>query len=225
MDNVNEKARQSAEMAKKLPPSVQYAIAKVVPNMLVGAFWGFTELEDAKNHIEAVKDDKNIMIKPLSDAALIEVNPNYLLKAVQAIDANAITKADIEIMQKNMAQAKVDFEKFLIGRGKKPEGYAGTIGIYCTNKVTTINYNDVAYPAFRISLNDCLQLLYVYGYAVQVAKQFIDPREAAQSGVKMWKSMKLSPTNTGIFMNIKYMGTPEGMKQKEKEYKAKYGIK
>ena len=63
MSEVDSRARENAKKAKQLPASVQYAIVQVLPNILNGAFWGFTDLNDIKNHYETLKGDKNITLR------------------------------------------------------------------------------------------------------------------------------------------------------------------
>ena len=230
MSNLNEKeirdkSKESAKKAKQLSPSVQYAICQVLPNIRNGAFWGFTDLRDVSKHIEAIKSDNNITARKLnSNACLLEVVPNYLLKAVNLIDPNALTSKDIQEIQQSTAKAIMDFEKFLIQKAKT-KGFGGTIGIYCTNNVTSISYKGVTYPAFRIAIGDALKFLGMYGYEVQVGGTFVSAAQAGQSGQALWDSAKLSPTKTGIFINIKSTYTPEQIKPLEAQYKAKYGLK
>ena len=57
--NVDEKSKASAEKAKNLPPSTQYAIVTALPNILNGAFWGFDSVKNAKAHYDALMKDKN----------------------------------------------------------------------------------------------------------------------------------------------------------------------
>lgn len=223
MSNVNDKARASAEKAKKLPSSVQYAIVQVLPNILNGAFWGFTDVRDIQGHIEELKQDKNITARKLGNACLLEVQPSYLLKAVQLIDSSAINQKDMQVMNEAIVTATMEFERFLIRQGKK--GFAGTIGIYCVNDVTTISYRGTSYPAFRLSMDSVLKILANYGYQVQVQGNYITPQQASQSGQALWDSAQLSPTKTGVFINIKSTLAPEQLKQLEANFKAKYGQK
>lgn len=224
-ENINAKANESAKKAKQLPVGVQYAICQALPNIRNGAFWGFTDIRDIKEHIEVLREDKNITPRKLSsDKCLLEVNPAYLLKAVQLIDPNALTQQDMKVIQEAMASAKLDFEKFLIKMGKKG-GFGGTVGIYCVNDSTAINYKGVTYPAFRLSMGDVLNLISQYNYSIQVGSSFVSAAQAMNSGQALWDSVTLSPTKTGVFVNIKAMGSPEQYKEMEKQYKAKYGIK
>lgn len=213
----------TVDRVKQLPPSVQYAIVTVVPNIINGAFWGFTDMQDIQEHTEQLKQDKNIVARKLGNSCLIEVEPSYLLKAVQAGDPNAITKKDVDVMQNAIAEAKHSFNRFLIQKGKTAEPgklFAGTIGIYCTNNVTTISYRGVNYPAFRVNIADALTALNYFGYEIRVGGQFVNPMQASNMGQALWESLSLSPTKTGIFMNIRCKLTPEQMKVKEAEYKA-----
>lgn len=223
-DAVKQKSRDAAQKAKQLPASTQYAIVQVLPNILNGCFWGFTDLNDIKKHYEALKQDKNIQARKLGNACLLEVEPSYLLKAVQMIDAQAINQKDIEVMKKAMFDAEYEFEKFLIRSAQNKAGFGGTIGIYCTNDSTAITYKGTRYPAFRLDLKKTVAYLMQYNYAIQINGQFVPASQASKNGQALFESLNLSPTNTGAFLNIKYLGTPEQGKQYEAQFKMKYGV-
>ena len=222
-NNINDRARESALKAKKMPASVQYAIVQVLPNILNGAFWGFTDIRDIKDHVNELREDKNITARKLGNACLIEVVPQYLLKAVSVIDPNAINKKDIDVMTESMVKATMEFEKFLLRKGKK--GFVGTIGIYCINDVATISYKGVSYPAFRLSMDSALKILAQYGYTIQVKGNFMTPQQASQAGQDLWDSAQLSPTKTGIFITVRSTLSEEQLKSLESDFKSKYGLK
>lgn len=226
-DSVNQRATASARKAKMLSPSVQYAIASVLPNIKTGAFWAFTDMKDVKDHVEALRSDKNITVRRIADACLLEVNGKYLLSAITSIDPDALSQQDIYEIQLSRAKAVMNLEKFLISKGKNTERrFGGTVGIYCTNEVSTISYKGVNYPAFCVAITDVLNALGVFGYEIQVGGKFIDAMKAVSAGQVLWDSMKLSPTKTGIFINIRSTFSPEKMKELERSvYKPKYGIK
>ena len=221
--NINDRARESALKAKQMPASVQYAIVQVLPNILNGAFWGFTNIRDIQDHVEELRKDKNITARKLGNACLLEVNPKYLLQAVKVIDPNALNQKDIQVMNESVTKAAMEFEKFLIRKGKK--GFAGTIGIYCINDVTTISYKGVSYPAFRLSMDTALNILARYGYTIQVGGNFITPQQAAQAGQALWDSTQLSPTKTGVFITVKSTLPEDKLKSLEAEFKSRYGLK
>ena len=50
------RANESAKRAKALSPSIQYAIVTVMPNIINGAFWGFTDMKSIQEHVEAIKN-------------------------------------------------------------------------------------------------------------------------------------------------------------------------
>ena len=220
----NKKALDSAKKAKEFSPSVQYAITKVLPNIINGAFWGFTDLKDIQEHIAAIKSDANITARKLGNACLLEVNPSFLLNAVVAIDPQAISQNDFAGIKKASNDAIIEFEKFLINRGKKEGGFAGVVGIYCVNDVTTITNKGVNYPAFRITMQKALEIMNQYGYVIRVGNTYMRPADAMNSGQALWDSTALSPTNTGVFINISSTLNPAQMKEVEKQFKAKYGL-
>lgn len=223
-DVIKARSEASAKRASQLPPSTQYAICQVVPNMLSGVFWAFTDMADIKEHFEALKSDQNITARKLQNACLIEVNPQYLMKAVMLVDPNLLVQQDLNNIQVSMASAKMDFEKFLIKGCKQASPFAGTVGIYCVNEVTTIVYKGVTYPAFRLSMGDALYLLDHYGYNVKVKGQLYPAMQAMKLGQNLWESTVLSPTKTGIFISIAATLNAEQVKPLEAEYKTRYGI-
>ena len=222
--DVNNRANESAKRAKQLSPSVQYAITAVLGNIMNGAFWGFTDMKDIMEHMEAIKAEPRISARKLGNACLLEVQPDFLLSAVQAVDPNALTQKDLNDIQTSMAEARISLEKFLLSNAKKGS-FGGAVGIYCLNDVTTITYRGVSYPAFRTNMADTLVLLNQYGYEINVDNRFVPARDAVNYGNKLWESSQLSPTRTGIFVNIRYANTVEFAKKKEAEFKQKYGLK
>lgn len=208
-----------ASKAQQLPPAVQFAIITALPNCTNGAFWGFTSMDDAKEHIDVIKSDKNIVARQLGNACLIEVNPDYLYKACSVIDPSLMTQNDVAIMQKYMAEAAVSFEKFLYSKAEKG-GFGGMVAIYCTNDSNAITYKNVQYPAFRLNIGTVLQYLQKWGYMILVGGQYVAPNVASQAGQALFSSMQLSPTNTGVFITIRSTYSPEQIKQ----LKAQYGI-
>ena len=222
---IKAKSEENAKKAKQLPPSTQYAIVTVMPNILNGAFWGFDDVKNVQEHYDALKDDKNIICRKIGDKALIEVKPDYLLNVIKLIDADAIRQSDLEEIMRSQSKAHIDFERFLIRKGKSKEGFGGAVGIYCTNDTTEIRFQGVNYPAFRLGIIETLGYLANYNYMIGVGKQFIPAKDAFNAGQNLWNSMKISPTETGVFINIKYAGTPDQMKQMEDMFKKKYKVK
>lgn len=225
-----DKANASAQRAKQMSPSIQYAIVQVLPNIVNGAFWGFTDMKGIQEHIEAIKGSEGkIVARQLGNACLIEVTPQYLIQAVGQIDPNAVTQKDVQVMTQKRAEAQIAFEKFLISKGKSSEKtgskFAGTIGIYCTNDVTTINYKGTSYPAFRVDMITALGLLNKYGYNIRVNGQFISAQQASQSGQALWSSTVLAPTKTGLFIDIACTYSAAQIKELEKQFKSQYGVK
>lgn len=225
-----DRANAAAQRAKQMSPSIQYAIVQVLPNIVNGAFWGFTDMKSIQEHIEAIKNSNGqLVVRQLGNACLIEVAPQFLIGAVSQIDPNAVTQKDVQVMTQKRAEAQIAFEKFLISKGKTSEKtgkpFAGTIGIYCTNDVTTINYKGVAYPAFRVDMATALGLLGKYGYQIRVNGQFVSPQQASQSGQALWSATVLAPTKTGLFVDINCTYSAAQIKELEKQFKAQYGTK
>lgn len=229
VQNDRQRAQVAASRAKQMPESVQYAIVQVLPNIVNGAFWGFTDRAGVEKHISAIQEAKgNLSARLLENACLIEVNPQYMVSAVAQIDPQAITQADLNNMKEKMAEAEITFEKWLINKGKTKPGaspFGGTIGIYCINDVNTITYKGVNYPAFRVDMTKTLAYLGRYGYKVRVQGQWMDAASAAGSGQALWSSVKLSPTKTGLFIDIQSTYSTEQIKQLEAQFKQRYGIK
>lgn len=225
---VRDRANESAKRAKQFSPSVQYAITTALANIMNGAFWGFTDMKSIQSHVEAIKAEPNITARKLGNACLIEVQPGFLLNAVQAIDPNAITQGDLNNIQRSMAEALMSFEKFLISKGKliaKGTPFGGTVGIYCINDTESIVFKGTNYPAFRVTMGDALRLLAQYGYEISVGGNFIPAMQAVNAGNALWESANLSPTKTGIFINIRSTLSAEQIKAKEAEFKQRYGLK
>lgn len=225
-----DRANAAAQRAKQMSPSIQYAIVQVLPNINNGAFWGFTDMKGIQEHIDAIRNSGgNITARQLGNACLVEVNPAYMVNAVTAIDPNAVTQKDVQVMTQKRAEAQIAFEKFLIAKGKSSSKsgqlYSGSIGVYCTNDVSTVNYKGVSYPAFRVDMATTLALLSKYGYSIKIGGQFVTAQQASQAGQALWSSVTLAPTKTGLFIDIKCNYNAEQIKELEKQFKQSNGIK
>lgn len=207
-----------AKRAQELSPSTQYAIITVLKNITNGACWGFTSLEDVRQHADALKQDPNIKARKLGNACLIEVNPDYLISSVRQVDPNLVTQRDLDDMRKGLAEAAFDFEKFLINKGDKDEK-SYLVGIYCINDSTAITYNGTPYPAFRINVNSFLSICDKWGYGVCVGKEVVSPRALMTNLKPLFESLILSPTNTGIFARIVPPADKVTFAQRKKEHK------
>lgn len=226
----SKRARECAKKAQQMSPSVQYAIVTVLRNISNGAFWGFTNMRDIKQHMEVLKTESNIRARKLSNNdCLIEVNPSFMIQALQSIDPDAMTMKDMNSIQEDMAKGEMNFEKFIVNKGirsgVKGQLYSGTIGIYCLNDETSISCKGVVFPAFRVNVDTALKVLSCYGYEIQVGSQFMQPAQASNSGQRLWDSMRLSPTRSGIFIDVRCTITPEEMKsRRDNIFNKKYGI-
>lgn len=204
--------------AQKLPESVQFAIITALPNIVNGAFWGFEEVKKCREYGEALKGDKNVILRKLygGEAALVEVNPDYLLKAVSLVDGSLITKKDIEAMREGIADGCASFEKFLMRNADK--NFRSQVGIYCINDSTAITYKGIAYPAFRVDIRTALNLMNKWGYMIGVAGKMVTPQDAMHTGSKLFESMMLSPTNTGVFISVASTWNEAQVKQAKEQY-------
>ena len=177
-----------------------------------GAFWGFNSYKEAAKYAEALKGDKSITIRTLhgGEHVVLEINPDYLLKAVSAAAPDLLTQQDVANMKKGVVEGQAQLEKFLIRNADK--NFANMVGIYCVNDTTSITYKGTAYPSFRIPATTALNALANWGYQIRVGDRFMTPQQAAQAGSALFKSMVMSPTNTGVFIQIKSTLTPEQLK-------------
>jgi hypothetical protein len=200
----------------------EYVFSRILPNTIKGCFYGFIQTEEIIEDLAELDQNNNIGIHNMGNYSVIEVNPPYLINAVNSVNPNTFCQGDIDVITKEMANAVVEFEKFLVTKGKANEGFKSTIAIYSTNKSPTIMYNNTNYPAFRLSLAKALAILKLMGYSVNIGNSYV-PIDVAISNINaLWDSLKLSPIKNGIFLNIKCTLTTEQMKQKELELKQKY---
>lgn len=192
------------KVAQNLPKSTQFAIVTCLSNIAYGANWGFASLDKVRDFYEDLKKDTNLGVKRINGGFIVEVNPNYILKAADIVAKGVVQQKDIDNMQKKGAEGYVAFEKFLKTKSKQP--FESVVGIYCTNATTSITYKGIQYPSFRVNLINALKLLGQYGFEVSVNKVgFVPANVAVNSPVKLYQSMLLSPTNTGVLIKIKHV--------------------
>jgi len=224
MGTLEERSAENSKKAQQFPKSVQFAIVQVMPNTVNGAYWGFTDMRTIRQYLEDIAKDNNLSVKKLgSNDCLVEVNPAYLLKALNMIDAEAFNHAEMDKIKMKMAEAQEELVKFLIAKGKAGN-FSGTVGVYCINNVPTISYKGTNYPAFRLPLNIVQNYLTNFGYQIQVGNRFVDASQV--KGQELYDACKLAPTKTGVFINIKavrpaqwYMEAEKARKQNKKAMK------
>lgn len=215
----NDSSMDYAKKAKNLPVSTQVAIATVLPNIANGAFWGFSTVNEMKEYAEELKKDNNIQLRRIGTKdVIIEVAPNYLLSVVSAVGKDLVNQKDLDRMTSFSAKAVVDFEKFLLNKAKK--GFSGIIGVYCTNDTTNIAYKGTSYPAFRLPLLKVLQICNKFKYSVKVNGSWVSPNQAMNAGQALFDSLIVSPTKTGVFIEIHSTATADEIKQYEARMKA-----
>ena len=222
---VRDRADEAAKKAiESMTPGALFAFQLAARNIKDGVFWGFTDMASVQKHAEAIKADQNIVARKVGTKdCIIEVNPQYMLSHLLSIAPDAFSKKDIQHIQDNMGSAVVEFQKFLINKGINTPGYGSTIGIYCTNNVTSIAYKGVSYPAFRVNMDMAMNVFARLGYSVKVKGSFIPAAQAMGAGADLWASTQLSPTKTGVFLNIKATYKPEQLKQIKAEMDKRYG--
>ena len=201
----NDNSVDYAKRAKSLPASTQFAIITVLPNIANGAFWGFTTVVDAKKHAEDLKKDPNIQLRRVGNDVIVEVAPNYLMSTTASVDAGLITQKDIDRMTDFSVKAVVEFEKFLLNKG--------------TNDTTSISYKGTSYPSFRLPISKVMQICNTFKYMIKLNGQWVTPSQAMSSGQVLFDSLIVSPTKTGVFMEIRSTATPEELKQIEARMK------
>ena len=202
-------------MSVNVSPNVNYVLSKIISNSIKGCFWGFVnykDIEDIKEEVDNV--DKIIIIKK-GNVCICGVDPSYLVETANELQPGTYVQDDLDLIQNRAADAVVEFEKFLIAKGKEKENFVGTIGVYCTNTNPTMVYKGVNYPAFRLNMLQVLKLLQEYGYLIKVGKEYIDISTAVKDKAKLWGSVMISPTLNGVFMNIKCNLSSSDMLQKE----------
>ena len=190
---------------------MEWILVTVLPNIADGVFWGFTSIKDVEEYVEELKENSNIQLKYFGDNVVVEIVPDYLIKATASVGQELLAQKDLAKMNEMSAKAFVELEKFLVSKGKK--GFSGMIGIYHTDDTTSISYEGISYPAFRLPLTEALQLCNEYKYMVKINGQWVEPQQAMLSGQTLFDSLIVSPTKTGIFMEICSTATPEELKQ------------
>ena len=209
---------------QSMTPGALFAFQLVARNLKNGVFWGFTTMEEVKKHADDIRQDGNLRARKVgAKDCIIEVVPEYIFNNIVSILPEAFSPNDVQKMQENMGSAVVEFEKFLINKGISNPGFGATIGIYSTNNVTSISYKGYAYPAFRLNMDMALNLLAHNGYQVKVGGVFINAVQAINSQPKLWESTQLSPTKTGVFINVKSTFSPDQLKKCRERMKQKYG--
>lgn len=203
---------QIGQALQQLPPEVQFAIVHCMANVAYGANWGLCRTEEVMNVLDEIKANNNLFALPVrGKGVVLQISDGYLETMVSSALNGIITQQDIMNMRKKQEKAIEDLKRYFDRLEKKKERGVQRIGIFCTNLTPNIRYNDVDYPAFRVNLTMLLQALAQYGYGVVLT----NGKEKALVGAPqvssylssqpelISKSLVMSPTSTGVFIQIK----------------------
>lgn len=200
--NLEERAKAQGEKASKLDAATQFAMVTAMPNIINGAFWGFCQPAEAMKYKDSLKANKNIHVKKINGGCLVEVQPDFLLGNMNAVDPTLVNQKDIANIKNGIAQAVSEMDKFLERKKKDAKFRASLVGIYCVNDSTAISYKGVRYPAFRVELSTALKLLAKHGYKIKVNGSYVPVASVMGDVKQLCSNMMLSPTNTGVFIDI-----------------------
>lgn len=192
-------------VSTNFPEGAQFAIVTAGANSKHGCFWGFSNVRTLRNKIEAIKKEPYISVRRLANEdCLIEIEPDKMFSILQAANPNLFTAKDVQDARNMMAEATADFIKYMVANGKKSiDKQNNTIGIYCVNDVATIKYKGQAFPAFRLNLQSLLPLMDQYQYGFVIDGKIITARQLMDLGAQVYEKFTLSPTKTGIFVQVK----------------------
>lgn len=200
-----------AKRLQQLPASTQLAVVHCLPNIAYGAHWGLCKVEEVKDNLAEIKEDKNLFVLPVSQGVVLQVNEGYLEYICNEVCRGIVDAEDYKKMLAMKEKALNDFDKYIASSLKPAKGVHKTyVGIYCINKLTNIRYDNVDYPAFRVNLSDALNIIGAYGVAVGIgdfkvsAQDVINALNGNDIARKkaISKSLILSPTGTGVFLPI-----------------------
>lgn len=203
---------QIGQALQQLPVEVQFAIVHCMQNVAYGANWGLCRVEDIKKVLPEVKSNNNLFALPVrGKGVVLQISDSYLETMVNTALNGVITQEDINVMRQKQVKAVEDLKKYFDKLEKKKATGVQRIGIFCTNLTPNIRYNDVDYPAFRVDLTMLLQALAQYGYGVVLTdgqnKSLVEASQVGgyiQSNPELLsKSLVMSPTSTGVFIQIK----------------------
>lgn len=208
-------------VSTNFPEGAQFAIVTAGANSKNGCFWGFSNVRTLRNKIEAIKKETYITVRRLANEdCLIEIEPDSMLNILQKANPNLFTAKDVQDAMNMMAEAKADFIKYMLSNGKKSiDDQNNTIGIYCINDVATIRYKGQAFPAFRLNLQTLLPLMDQYQYGFVFDGKVITARQLMNLGPQVYERFTLSPTKTGIFVQVKPLQTSTFYANMEKTQK------
>ena len=201
----NEISERQAMSLQKLSPEIQFAIVNCLPNIPFGVDWGLCDLEETKEYLEDIKQNKNIFAMPVNGGVVLHVNPEYLMNVCESATGGLISKDDLKRVQERQKEVYEAFNRFI----KKNNDHKGFIGIYCTNSVANIRFNDTDYPAFRLNLENAYGVLATNGFKVELSDGSVINAEVALNMVRsgkaenmkaISKSLIMSPTKTGVFL-------------------------
>lgn len=203
---------QIGQALQQLPVEVQFSIVHCMQNVAYGANWGLCRVEDIKKVLPEIKQNNNLFALPVrGKGVVLQISDSYLETMVNTALNGIITQEDIIVMRQKQVRAVEDLKKYFDKLEKKKTTGVQRIGIFCTNLTPNIRYNDVDYPAFRVDLTMLLQALVQYGYGVVLTdgqnKSLVRPEQVGsyiQSNPELLsKSLVMSPTSTGVFIQIK----------------------
>ena len=202
-----------------------YLVSELYPHMAEGFFYAVMDEDTYERHEQKISENENMLVHKFEDGMIIfEVAPEYLIDTLRGLDPECPEEEDFEECRFEANVVICDFEKYLIEKGKRPEGFEGTIAIYSMTQRACTPLEGIQYRAFRLNMNQTLEYLSRYGYSINVQGEYLKPSEAIRVNDALWKSVIPSPARLGAFIKIRYDGTVDQMLVMEKEFHRKYGV-
>lgn len=203
------------DMAKRFEASMntkpleeQIAVGLITKNVLNGCSWEFTrKTPEVTRNMELFKNSKTCSVQEVTyDHAkkitgyLVYMQMGKLLELLGPSNNGPLIQSDVQLAEKHRKEASESLIK------KLQSGYAGKIGIFCTNDSQTITISGKAYPAYAVTFKELCTICSKMGYGIVVSGEPRDPQQALQREDAMLKYMVVAPSSNALFIDIAPMG-------------------
>ena len=202
-------------------PVLQRILSMTVANILDGVSWVYSDAGSINTRVEEIKKANNyIVARRFGTSCLLDIDPTYLVLGTIKMAPGILTQEDVDdLINENIGEL-VCFEKFLIDMGKQEEPFCNKVGIYKVGRSRVVLDGLIQYPAYRLAIEQVLKACRRFGYLVRVGDEYIDAREAFGNTGKLFKSLKLSPSKTCLFLDIKSTFSYDKICELEKRWEA-----
>lgn len=186
------------------PVEEQLAVGIISKNVLNGCSWELCRNDpQLRRYEQEFKNSSTCSLQKVTynraqgvTGYLLYMQMGRLLELLGPNNKGPLIASDLEVAKKHREEAGVA----LINKIKS--GYAGKIGIYCTNDSQTITVSGKTFPAYAVTLKELCTFCEQLGYGIVIGGEPRPPKQVLQREDAVIESLLVAPSSNALFIDI-----------------------